>query len=139
MKHLMKPKKLKRFEDGGEVDGAFNEAGSGPSEDSSPAAAPAPERKQSFSEAFKAAKDGSTFEWNGKKFKKEYASSSARSSAPVQGRPRGESVPNADGTSPKRKVLSTAGVDSKTLLPKKYASGGRVTARQTVKSHGKAC
>jgi hypothetical protein len=39
---------------------------------------------------------------------------------------------------PKRKVLSTEGVDSKTLLPKKYASGGLVQ-RGSLKSHGKAC
>lgn len=31
-------------------------------------------KRQSFGEAFKAAKDGSTFEWNGKQYKKEYAS-----------------------------------------------------------------
>lgn len=30
-------------------------------------------KRQSFGEAFKAAKDGSTFEWNGKQYKKEYA------------------------------------------------------------------
>lgn len=36
-------------------------------------------KKQSFSEAFKAAKDGSTFEWNGKQYKKEYASKPAAS------------------------------------------------------------
>lgn len=37
-------------------------------------AAPA---KQSFGEAFKSAKDGSTFEWNGKQYKKEYAQAPA--------------------------------------------------------------
>jgi hypothetical protein len=37
-------------------------------------AAPA---KQSFGEAFKSAKDGSTFEWNGKQYKKEYAKAPA--------------------------------------------------------------
>ena len=40
----------------------------------------------SFKDAFKAAKDGSVFEWRGKKYKKEYAdgkkSSAAKSSAP---------------------------------------------------------
>jgi hypothetical protein len=34
----------------------------------------APAKKQTFKEAFAGAKDGSTFEWNGKKYKKEYAS-----------------------------------------------------------------
>ena len=38
---------------------------------SAPKAAPA--KKQSFKEAFAAAKDGSTFTWNGKSYKKEYA------------------------------------------------------------------
>lgn len=177
MKALMKAKPMKRFYDGGEVEAmGSGDAPSTSSEDSSPA----PERKQSFKEAFASAKQGSTFEWNGKKFKKEYADS--KSSAPVAGRPRGEGGPvsttrqmadrsaadaqNAraaserraaaareaasetaresrrsvsDGTAPKRKVLSTAGVDSKTLMPQKYANGGHVTARQTTKSHGKAC
>lgn len=35
---------------------------------------PKENKRQSFGEAFKAAKDGSTFEWNGKQYKKEYAS-----------------------------------------------------------------
>jgi hypothetical protein len=35
--------------------------------------APDTGKRQSFGEAFKAAKDGSTFEWNGKQYKKEYA------------------------------------------------------------------
>lgn len=70
MKSLMKAKKVGRFYDGGEVEAmGSGDAPSTSSEDSSPA----PERKQSFKEAFASAKQGSTFEWNGKKFKKEYA------------------------------------------------------------------
>lgn len=47
----------------------------------SPAPAEKP-AKQTFGQAFKSAKDGSTFEWNGKQYKKEYADSSAPASAP---------------------------------------------------------
>lgn len=100
MKSLMKTKKLKRFADGGEVDEleqANNSqesqdiaasVGAGPKADDSPA----PARKQSFNEAFAAARRSGvkTFEWNGKKFGTQMASSSP--SAPVAGRPRGESV-----------------------------------------------
>jgi hypothetical protein len=35
------------------------------------------DRKQTFNEAFKAAENGSTFEWNGKQYKKEYAKGAA--------------------------------------------------------------
>jgi hypothetical protein len=38
-------------------------------------------KRQSFSEAFKSAKDGSTFEWNGKQYKKEYAKAPAAKKA----------------------------------------------------------
>lgn len=136
MKSLMKAKKVGRFYDGGEVEAM----GSGdlPSTSSESRDSPAAE-PSSFKEAFASARKGGakSFEYKGKKYTTEMAA--PRSSAPVAGRPRGESVPSTDGTAPKRKALSTAGVDSKTLLPKKYASGGRVTARQTTKSHGKAC
>jgi len=47
------------------------------SSDSFKAEAP---KKQTFGQAFKSAKDGSTFEWNGKPYKKEYASKSTPSS-----------------------------------------------------------
>lgn len=49
-----------------------------PKSESKPAA---PAARMSFKDAFRAAKDGSTFEWNGKKFKKEYAQASAPRSA----------------------------------------------------------
>ncbi len=44
--------------------------------------------KQSFGQAFKSAKDGSTFEWNGKQYKKEYATESTPSSAPKSDAPK---------------------------------------------------
>lgn len=135
MKSLMKAKKVGRFYDGGEVEAMGSEdlpVVKDTGRDS-PAAEPS-----SFKDAFASARKGGakTFEWKGKKYTTEMA---APKRAEPAGRPRGESVPSMDGTAPKRKVLSTAGVDSKTLLPKKYANGGHVTARQTTKSHGKAC
>jgi hypothetical protein len=42
------------------------------------AEAPKPAKKQTFAEAFKSAKDGSTFTWNGKQYKKEYAQPKAK-------------------------------------------------------------
>jgi hypothetical protein len=42
------------------------------------AEAPKPAKKQTFAEAFKNAKDGSTFTWNGKQYKKEYAQPKAK-------------------------------------------------------------
>lgn len=44
--------------------------------------------KKSFGQAFKSAKDGSTFEWNGKAYKKEYASETAPSSTAKQSEPK---------------------------------------------------
>jgi len=44
--------------------------------------APKAEKKQSFKEAFASAKDGSTFTWNGKQYKKEYAKPKTESSKP---------------------------------------------------------
>jgi len=179
MKSLMKTKKVGRFYDGGEVEamGSGDLPASVDTSRDSPAAEPS-----SFKEAFASARKGGakTFEYKGKKYTTDTAP--ARSSAPVAGRPRGESGPvsttrqmadraagdamNAraasearaakareseadmrresrgrsapDTTAPKRKVLSTEGVDSKTLLPQKYASGGLVK-RGALKSHGKAC
>lgn len=55
----------------------------------STAESPEPAKKQSFSEAFSAAKDGSTFSWNGKQFKKEYAKPAAKATAPTEGPARG--------------------------------------------------
>lgn len=78
MKKLMKPRKLGRFSNGGEVDsGEFNEAGSGPSEDvAAPAASTAPAEPaaapeyKSFKEAFAANRKAGakTFEYKGKKY-----------------------------------------------------------------------
>lgn len=80
----------KRFADGGEVDlPELREPTEADRGDSSPtsvadlpelreptAADSKPAAPQKFGEAFKSAKDGSTFEWNGKLYKKEYAQSS---------------------------------------------------------------
>ena len=44
--------------------------------------------KQSFGQAFKSAKDGSTFEWNGKQYKKEYATESTPSSTTKSDAPK---------------------------------------------------
>lgn len=72
MKALAKAKQMKRFADGGEVDGGdFVEAGSGPSEDSAPASeAPAKAEYKSFKEAFAAERKAGnkTFEYMGKKY-----------------------------------------------------------------------
>lgn len=168
MKALMKAKPMKRFADGGDVDGndlgAYNEASSSSSEDSSPA--PTSERKQSFKEAFASAKQGSTFEWNGKKFKKEYASSKpATQRVEITGkRPslsqglgekyaaveRAHKNMPAETSPTAREALTKMRDSAKSAYEKaaesertgksvvKLANGGLVK-RQTVKSHGKAC
>lgn len=73
-----------RYDEGGDVNYGEDErpAATG----MSAAAELMPERKQSFKEAFKSAQDGSTFEWNGKKYKKEYAGSKT---VPPSGTPGG--------------------------------------------------
>lgn len=43
---------------------------------------------KSFGAAFKAAEDGSTFEWNGKQYKKEYAASASKPTAPKAAAPK---------------------------------------------------
>jgi hypothetical protein len=55
------------------------------SSDSFKAEAP---KKQTFGQAFKSAKDGSTFEWNGKPYKKEYASESTPTSTTKSDAPK---------------------------------------------------
>ena len=164
MKALMKAKKVGRFADGGEVDGndlgAFNEGGSGDSSASSSSSGSSrASEPQSFKEAFAAARKGGakTFEYKGKKYTTEMAS--ARSGAPVPGRPRGESVPDAptpqraDPTSKSlaermedtraRARTSGTGTDYRPVGQRVreslgFANGGLVR-RQTAKSHGRAC
>ena len=80
-------KRAKRFNSGEEVEGK-DYGGSSGSGDYAPAA---PAKKQSFSEAFRNAEKGSTFEWEGKKYKKEYASDKKAESKPA---PKSESAPS---------------------------------------------
>lgn len=94
MKVLAKAKKMKRFADGGEVDGGdFIEAGSGPSEDSSPAAeapaaseAPAKAEYKSFKEAFAAERKAGnkTFEYMGKKYTTDVAAPRKEAAKPAE-------------------------------------------------------
>jgi hypothetical protein len=72
-------KKMKRFAEGETVEGDASVA---------ERMEKTPAKKQSFSEAFKGAEDGSTFEWQGKKYKKEYASE--KKSAPSKPAPKAE-------------------------------------------------
>ena len=62
-----------------DMDGTSNTPSPTPAKTTEPTTAPTP-AKQSFGQAFKSAKDGSTFEWNGKQYKKEYAKESTPSS-----------------------------------------------------------
>jgi hypothetical protein len=80
-------KRAKRFYSGEEVEGK-DYGGSSGSGDYAPAA---PAKKQSFSEAFRNAEKGSTFEWEGKKYKKEYASDKKAESKPA---PKSEPAPS---------------------------------------------
>lgn len=85
-------KRVKRFSSGDEVEyfgSSVGKSESAPAASSSESStkSEAPAKKQSFSEAFKGAEDGSTFEWQGKQYKKEYASD--KKSAP-----KAESAPS---------------------------------------------
>jgi hypothetical protein len=85
---------------------------------------------RSFSDAFRNAKDGSTFEWNGKQYKKEYAKSESKpqasrkvgavDSAPDTGDETARlakrvQIKNTSG----RGVIDTSNIDPKTLLPRR--------------------
>lgn len=166
MKALMKPKKMGRFADGGEVttmnDGSeqVNDMSSKGSQDS-PAAEPV--KKVSFKDAFASAKDGSTFEWNGKKYKKEYAKPAAKAeSKPSQSlsqrlgsdyaaldrahrnMPEGTSSAAREALTASRDKARKAYEDAADAertgrsVVLKRANGG-IVKRQTVKSHGRAC
>lgn len=69
-------RKMRKFRLGGSTDEMGGKAGY----EESPMDFEAP--KKSFKQAFKEAEEGSTFEWNGKKYKKEYADKKASASAP---------------------------------------------------------
>lgn len=92
MKVLAKAKSMKRFAEGGEVEGGdFIEAGSGPSEDTSAPEAPAaaepskPEYK-SFKEAFAAERKAGnkTFEYMGKKYTTDVAAPRKEAAKPAE-------------------------------------------------------
>lgn len=84
---------------------------------------------KSFKQAFKDAKDGSTFEWNGKSYKKEYAQSSAPRAATKKSVSVDSSTDTGDESArlaqryPKkpagRGVIDTSNIDPKTLLPRR--------------------
>ena len=80
----------RKFDDGGEVEMESGSGGYG--EVPEMKAEPEPEKPKTFKEAFAEARAAGdkTFTWNGKKYTTEVAGSKA--SAPVAGRPRGESA-----------------------------------------------
>jgi hypothetical protein len=88
-------KRVKRFSTGDEVEYFGSAVGS--KSESAPSSSGAPAKKQSFSEAFKGAEDGSTFEWQGKKYKKEYAGDKKSESKPA---PKSESKPTPKAEEP---------------------------------------
>lgn len=67
-------------------------------------------KKQSFGEAFRSAKDGSTFEWNGKMYKKEYASPAKKELRDSSGKTFAEDV--AERRAAQSKGSSTAATRS---------------------------
>lgn len=70
-----------------DMDGISNAPSPAPAKTNSEPAKTTPV-KQSFGQAFKSAKDGSTFEWNGKQYKKEYATESTPSSTTKSDAPK---------------------------------------------------
>jgi hypothetical protein len=97
MKALAKAKKMKRFSEGGEVEGDFVEAGSGPSEDAAPmetseskAEAPAKAEYKSFKEAFAAERKAGnkTFEYMGKKYTTDVAAPRKEAAKPAAPAPK---------------------------------------------------
>ena len=160
---LAKGGKAKRFDEGGDVE--VGDANPSPEIETSelPAAAskPSSSTPSSFGAAFKAARASGdkTFEFNGKKYTTELASSSGPGRSPT-----GPKTPSGPGRSPtgaqktvqsestknqaaRRAKYSTDSVDRNTLLPKKMASGGstgsfRSSANgiaQRGKTRGKMC
>lgn len=165
----MKSKMMKRYEDGGEVEGAFVEAGSGPSEDSSPMekdAEPSKPEYKSFKEAFAAERKAGnkTFEYMGKKYTTDLAApkkEAAKPAAPAPKAPlrqetmreraesyvakraaaRAESA--AADKSPKGQDRILTGIKKNAGENKLMGVGkyanGGIVKRATAKSHGKAC
>ena len=152
----MKSKMMKRYQEGGEVEGAFVEAGSGPSEDSSPMekdAEPSKPEYKSFKEAFAAERKAGnkTFEYMGKKYTTDMAArTTARDTGSDVAR-KAASYPKPAPRAQTQRDLAEAYVAKRAAAraeaaanpPRgrggvKLASGG-VVKRATAKSHGKAC
>jgi hypothetical protein len=152
----MKSKMMKRYQEGGEVEGAFVEAGSGPSEDSSPmekGAEPSKPEYKSFKEAFAAERKAGnkTFEYMGKKYTTDMAArTSARDTGSDVAR-KAASYPKPAPRAQTQRDLAESYVAKRAAAraeaaanpPRgrggvKLANGG-VVKRATAKSHGKAC
>lgn len=103
MKHKAGASKPRRYADGGEVTEYTD--GRAPTARDTADEAPAP-RKLSFREAFAAAKDGSTFEWENprtgrvEKFKKEYAKPAAASAPAAKSSPPRKQAPARASSAP---------------------------------------
>jgi len=152
----MKSKMMKRYQEGGEVEGAFVEAGSGPSEDSSPMekdAEPSKPEYKSFKEAFAAERKAGnkTFEYMGKKYTTDMAArTTARDTGSDVAR-KAASYPKPAPRAQTQRDLAEAYVAKRAAAraeaaanpPRgrggvKLANGG-VVKRAVAKSHGKAC
>lgn len=124
------------------------------------APAPEPEKKQTFKEAFAAAKKGDTFTWEGKKYVKEFAGEkkAAPAPAPKVEAPKAKSsyetpydrmnrqtreasaakreaekeVANLRSRhpAPGRGRIDTSNINPKTLLPNKMAKGGMTASKR---------
>ena len=154
----MKSKMMKRYEKGGPVEGDFVEAGSGPSEDSSPMTASESKAEESskpeyksFKEAFAAERKAGnkTFEYMGKKYTTDMAARTTDTGSDVARKAASYPKPalraetNRDRA--ERYVAKRAAARAEAAAnPARGRSGvmmasGGVVKRATVKSHGKAC
>ena len=153
--------KIKRYN--GEEDGSFVEAGSGPEmgEDTGMSEKePETPKKQTFKEAFAAAKKGDTFTWEGKKYVKEFAGEkkAAAPAAPKVEAPKAKSSyetpydrmnrQTREASAAKREAekeaanlrsrhpapgrgrIDTSNINPKTLLPNKMAKGGMTASKR---------
>jgi hypothetical protein len=116
-------KKMKRFAGGDTVEG---DASVAEQMEKTPA------KKQSFSEAFKGAEKGSTFEWEGKKYKKEYASDKkaeskpASKSEPAPSKPASKTAEsNRSGIGPYNVFSGPADADPEAVKAAKAAGDAR--------------
>lgn len=88
-------------------------------------------KKQSFGEAFKAAKDGSTFEWNGKMYKKEYASPAKKELRDSNGKSFAEDVADRKAGRPTGDDYSNEGRTRSSVnrVNENYGNEGRRSSR----------